>query len=136
MDINLVSLTLFPFVKFWSFTPLLTWQTHVEGSKAFARYRTIDDDMKRELVDMINCHTCSDVLTFCLPYVAIPHLPTGYMSNLLILQIKRRSIFNEYPHLLTKGLVIRYRENPPLLSLIYLLCHRSILLMRSSSLMQ
>lgn len=27
---------------------------HVEGSKAFARYRTIDDDMKRELVDMIN----------------------------------------------------------------------------------
>ena len=27
---------------------------HVEGSKAFARYRTIDDEMKRELVDMIN----------------------------------------------------------------------------------
>ena len=27
---------------------------HVEGSKAFARHRTIDDDMKRELVDMIN----------------------------------------------------------------------------------
>ena len=27
---------------------------HVEGSKAFARYRTIDDDMKRELVDKIN----------------------------------------------------------------------------------
>jgi len=27
---------------------------HVEGSKAFARYRTIDDDMKRELVDLIN----------------------------------------------------------------------------------
>ena len=27
---------------------------HVEGSKDFARYRTIDDDMKRELVEMIN----------------------------------------------------------------------------------
>ena len=27
---------------------------HVEGSKAFCRYRTIDDDVKRELVDMIN----------------------------------------------------------------------------------
>jgi integrase len=27
---------------------------HVEGSKAFRRYRTIDDDMKRKLVDMIN----------------------------------------------------------------------------------
>ena len=27
---------------------------HVEGSRAFARYRTIDDEMKRELVDMIN----------------------------------------------------------------------------------
>lgn len=91
MDINLVSLTLFPFVKFWSFTPLLTWQTHVEGSKAFARYRTIDDDMKRELVDMINCHTCSDVLTFCLADVPIPHLPTGHMSNLLILQIKEET---------------------------------------------
>lgn len=27
---------------------------HVEGSRAFKRYRTIDDDMKRKLVDMIN----------------------------------------------------------------------------------
>ena len=27
---------------------------HVDGSRAFARYRTIDDEMKRELVDMIN----------------------------------------------------------------------------------
>lgn len=27
---------------------------HVEGSRAFARYRNIDDDMKRKLVDMIN----------------------------------------------------------------------------------
>lgn len=27
---------------------------HVEGSRAFARYRTIDDDMKRKLVEMIN----------------------------------------------------------------------------------
>ena len=27
---------------------------HVEGSRAFRRYRTIDDDMKRKLVDMIN----------------------------------------------------------------------------------
>lgn len=27
---------------------------HVNGSKAFARYRAIDDDMKRELVDMIS----------------------------------------------------------------------------------
>ena len=27
---------------------------HVEGSKAFRRYRTIDDDMKRKLVEMIN----------------------------------------------------------------------------------
>lgn len=27
---------------------------HVEGSKAFRRYRTIDDDLKRQLVDMIN----------------------------------------------------------------------------------
>ena len=27
---------------------------HVEGSRAFNRYRTIDDDMKRRLVDMIN----------------------------------------------------------------------------------
>ena len=26
---------------------------HVEGSKAFARYRTIDDDMKKELVNLI-----------------------------------------------------------------------------------
>jgi hypothetical protein len=26
----------------------------VEGSRAFARYRNIDDDMKRKLVDMIN----------------------------------------------------------------------------------
>ena len=27
---------------------------HVEGSRAFSRYRTIDDDMKRRLVDMID----------------------------------------------------------------------------------
>lgn len=27
---------------------------HVEGSRAFKRYRTIDDDMKRKLVEMIN----------------------------------------------------------------------------------
>lgn len=27
---------------------------HVEGSRAFRRYRTIDDDMKRKLVEMIN----------------------------------------------------------------------------------
>ena len=27
---------------------------HVEGSRAFNRYRTIVDDMKRKLVDMIN----------------------------------------------------------------------------------
>lgn len=27
---------------------------HVEGSRAFARYRNIDDDMKRKLVEMIN----------------------------------------------------------------------------------
>ncbi len=27
---------------------------HVEGSRAFTRYRNIDDDMKRKLVDMIN----------------------------------------------------------------------------------
>lgn len=27
---------------------------HVEGSRAFARYRSIDDDMKRKLVEMIN----------------------------------------------------------------------------------
>lgn len=27
---------------------------HVEGSRAFNRYRTIDDEMKRKLVDMIN----------------------------------------------------------------------------------
>ena len=27
---------------------------HVEGSRAFNRYRTIDDDMKRRLVEMIN----------------------------------------------------------------------------------
>jgi integrase len=27
---------------------------HVEGSRAFKRYRTIDDDMKRKLVDLIN----------------------------------------------------------------------------------
>lgn len=27
---------------------------HVDGSRAFARYRNIDDDMKRRLVDMIN----------------------------------------------------------------------------------
>jgi hypothetical protein len=27
---------------------------HVDGSRAFARYRTIDDDMKIELVNMIN----------------------------------------------------------------------------------
>ena len=27
---------------------------HVEGSRAFNRYRTIDDDMKRKLVEMIN----------------------------------------------------------------------------------
>jgi len=26
---------------------------HKEGSKAFARYRTIDDDMKRELIGML-----------------------------------------------------------------------------------
>jgi len=26
---------------------------HAEGSKAFARYREIDEDMKRELVDML-----------------------------------------------------------------------------------
>ena len=26
---------------------------HVEGSKAFARYRTIDDDIKKELIDLI-----------------------------------------------------------------------------------
>ena len=27
---------------------------HVEGSRAFSRYRTIDDDMKRRLVEMID----------------------------------------------------------------------------------
>ena len=27
---------------------------HVEGSRAFNRYRTIDDEMKRRLVEMIN----------------------------------------------------------------------------------
>ena len=27
---------------------------HVEGSRAFSRYRAIDDEMKKELVDMIN----------------------------------------------------------------------------------
>lgn len=27
---------------------------HVDGSRAFARYRSIDDAMKRKLVDMIN----------------------------------------------------------------------------------
>lgn len=27
---------------------------HKEGSKAFARYRTIDDDMKKELIDLLN----------------------------------------------------------------------------------
>ena len=27
---------------------------HVDGSRAFARYRNIDDDMKRRLVEMIN----------------------------------------------------------------------------------
>ena len=27
---------------------------HVEGSRAFNRYRTIDDEMKRKLVEMIN----------------------------------------------------------------------------------
>ncbi len=27
---------------------------HVEGSKAFARYRAIDDEMKIELVNMLN----------------------------------------------------------------------------------
>lgn len=27
---------------------------HVEGSRAFARYRAIDDEMKIELVNMIN----------------------------------------------------------------------------------
>ncbi len=27
---------------------------HVEGSRAFRRYRTIDDDMKRKMVEMIN----------------------------------------------------------------------------------
>ena len=26
---------------------------HKEGSKAFARYRTIDDDMKKELIGML-----------------------------------------------------------------------------------
>ena len=26
---------------------------HKEGSKAFARYRTIDDDMKKELIDLL-----------------------------------------------------------------------------------
>jgi hypothetical protein len=26
---------------------------HVEGSKAFARYRTIDDDMKQNMVKML-----------------------------------------------------------------------------------
>lgn len=26
---------------------------HVEGSKAFARYRVIDDDIKRELIDLL-----------------------------------------------------------------------------------
>ena len=27
---------------------------HVAGSKAFARYRAIDDDMKKELIDLID----------------------------------------------------------------------------------
>ena len=27
---------------------------HKEGSKAFARYRTIDDDMKKELIDLLD----------------------------------------------------------------------------------
>ena len=26
---------------------------HVEGSRAFARYRTIDDDLKKSLVNML-----------------------------------------------------------------------------------
>ena len=33
---------------------LYTSSGHVEGSRAFARYRHIDDDMQRKLVDMIN----------------------------------------------------------------------------------
>jgi len=27
---------------------------HKEGSKAFVRYRTIDDDMKKELIDLLD----------------------------------------------------------------------------------
>ena len=31
---------------------------HKEGSKAFARYRTIDDEMKQQLVDLLKGDDC------------------------------------------------------------------------------
>ena len=47
---------LFPVIPYPVCNPGSNWAVlsrHTEGSKAFTRYREIDDDIKRELVDML-----------------------------------------------------------------------------------